>query len=64
MILIIGTTEDDIFYFKNRMRITEENKIVTRYPHYVGTFAGKDICLAYSGYSNVASAVVASYMIT
>jgi hypothetical protein len=41
MILIIGTTEDDIFYFKNRMRITEENKIVTRYPHYVGTFPAK-----------------------
>ena len=60
MILIIGTTEDDIFYFKNRMKITEKSTIASKYPYYVGTFAGKDICLAYSGYSNIASAVVAS----
>lgn len=63
MILIIGTTEDDIFYFKNRMKITEKSTIASKYPYYVGTFAGKDICLAYSGYSNIASAVVASAMI-
>jgi len=63
MILIIGTTEDDIFYFMNRMKITEKNTIATKFPYYVGTFAGKDICLAYTGYSNIASAVVASYMI-
>ncbi|MFA7020847.1 MAG: hypothetical protein WC215_04775, partial [Bacilli bacterium] len=64
MILIIGTTEDDIFYFKNRMKIIEKNKIASKYPYYVGTFAGKDICLAYSGYSNIASAVVAGFMIS
>lgn len=64
MILIIGTTEDDIFYFKNRMKISEKNMIASKYPYYVGTFAGKDICLAYSGYSNIASAAVTSFMIT
>lgn len=63
MILIIGTNEDDIFYFQNRMKITEKSTIATRFPYYVGTFAGKEICLTYTGYSNIASSTVASYMI-
>lgn len=64
MILIIGTTEDDILYFKNRMKINEKNKIAMKHPYYVGSFAGKNVCLVHTGYSNVASAIITSFMIT
>lgn len=63
MILIIGTTKDDILYYMNRMRIKEEGKIAPLYPYYVGKLANKDVCLTYTGYSNISSAVIASYMI-
>lgn len=64
MILIIGTTQDDILYFKNRLKISEENKIAMKHPYYVGSFAGKNVCLAHTGYSNIASAIITSFMIT
>ena len=63
MILIIGTTQDDIIYYKNRMRIKEEGKISANYPYYVGRLANKDVCLTYTGFSNLASGVVTSYML-
>lgn len=63
MILIIGTTEDDIIYFKNRIRIKETGKINKDYPYYVGRLANKDICLTYTGFSNLASSAVTSFML-
>lgn len=63
MILIIGTTQDDIIYYKNRMRIKEEGRISDKYPYYVGRLANKDVCLTYTGFSNLASGVVTSHMI-
>ncbi|MDD2398669.1 MAG: 5'-methylthioadenosine/S-adenosylhomocysteine nucleosidase [Bacilli bacterium] len=63
MILIIGTTPDDIIYYKNRMRIKEQGLISANYPYYVGRLANKDVCLTYTGYSNIASGVIAGYMI-
>lgn len=63
MILIIGTTEDDILYFKNRMRVKEEGKIASKYSYFVGRMANKDVCLTYTGYSNLASGVITSYML-
>lgn len=63
MILIIGTTKDDIIYFKNRMRIKEEGKINKNYPYYVGRMANKDVCLTFTGFSNLASSAVTSYML-
>lgn len=63
MILIIGTTEDDILYFKNRMRIMENGKIANKYPYFVGRMANKDVCLTYTGYSNLQSSVITGYML-
>lgn len=63
MILIIGTTEDDIIYYKNRMRVKTEGKIANKYPYFVGRMANKDVCLTYTGYSNLASGVVTSFML-
>ncbi len=64
MILIIGTTKDDILYFKNRMRVKEEGQITKNYPYFVGKLANKNVCLAYTGFSNIASSAVTSFMLT
>lgn len=63
MILLLGTTPDDILYYKNRMKITKRGFIHDDHPYFVGTFAAKEICLTYTGNSNLMSAVITSYMI-
>ena len=64
MILLLGTTPDDILYIKNRM-IMKEKGAVNKDEHfyYVGEYGGKEICMTYTGHSNLMSAVLASYMI-
>lgn len=64
MILIIGTTKDDIIYYKNRMRVKEEGKINAVFPYYVGKLANKDVCLTYTGFSNISSGIITSFMIS
>lgn len=63
MILLLGTTPDDILYYKNRMRITKRGTISNSHPYFIGTFAGKEISLTYTGNSNLMSATIASVMI-
>lgn len=63
MILLLGTTPDDIIYFKNRMKVTSKGTISNGHPYYIGTFANKEIALTYTGNSNLMSAVIASIMI-
>lgn len=63
MILIIGTTKDDIIYYKNRMRVKEEGKIANKFPYYLGRLANKDVCLTYTGYSNLSSSAITGYML-
>lgn len=63
MILLVGTTPDDILYYKNRMKITKKAEIHPGHPYYLGRFANKDIALTYTGNSNLMSAVISSYMI-
>ncbi|OQC50074.1 MAG: 5'-methylthioadenosine/S-adenosylhomocysteine nucleosidase [Tenericutes bacterium ADurb.Bin024] len=64
MILLLGTTPDDILYIKNRM-IMKEKGAVNKDEHfyYVGEYGGKEICMTYTGHSNIMSAVLTSYMI-
>jgi len=63
MILIIGTTQDDIIYYKNRMRVREEGKINKDIPYFIGKMANKDVCLTFTGFSNISSGIVTSYML-
>lgn len=63
MILLIGTTPDDILYYQNRMKLTATGEIQQGHPYYIGTFAGKEIALTYTGNSNLMSAVIASFMV-
>ncbi|HOA11333.1 MAG TPA: hypothetical protein PKO14_02845, partial [Bacilli bacterium] len=64
MILLLGTTPDDILYIKNRM-IMKEKGAVNKDEHFyfVGEYGGKEICMTYTGHSNIMSAVLTSYMI-
>lgn len=63
MILLLGTTPDDILYIKNRMKMKEKGALKGQHFYYVGTYAGKEICMTHTGNSNLMSAVIASYMI-
>lgn len=64
MILILGTTPDDIIYFQNRMKLEKSGSIRGIHPYYVGRFADKDICVTFTGNSSLMSATITSYMIT
>ncbi len=63
MILLLGTTLDDILYIKKGMKITEKGSLKGQHFYYVGTYAGKEICLTHTGNTNLMGAVIASYMI-
>ncbi len=63
MILLLGTTTDDILYIKNRMKVTEKGALKGSHYYYVGEYAGKEICITHTGNSNLMSAVISSYMI-
>lgn len=63
MILLLGTTPDDILYIKNRMIMSEKGALKGQHFYYVGHYAGKEICMTYTGNSNLMGAVIASYMI-
>lgn len=63
MILIIGTTKDDINYFeaqlKNKKEVMENNHIKVL----LGDIFNQSVCLAYDVYSNIMSSAVVTYLI-
>ncbi len=63
MILIIGTTKDDINYFeaqlKNKKEVVENNHIKVL----LGDIFNQSVCLAYDVYSNYMSSAVTTYLI-
>ena len=63
MILLLGTTTDDILYIQKKMNVTEKGALKGDHFYYVGIYGGKEICLTHTGNSNIISAVIASYMI-
>lgn len=58
MIMIIGTTEDDILYFKTQMDITSTEILANHHEVYIGQFFGQEICLTTSHYSNSMAAMI------
>lgn len=63
MIVILGTTPDDILFIRNKMTLKEKGALKGSHFYYVGVYAGKDVALTYTGNSNFMSGVIASYMI-
>lgn len=64
MILILGTTPDDILYYQNQMKITDKGIIRGNHPYYVGSFGGKEICLTYTGNTTILASAITSFMIS
>lgn len=63
MIVILGTTPDDILYIRNRMILKEKGALKGGHFYYVGYYAGKEVALTHTGNSNFISGVIATYMI-
>jgi nucleoside phosphorylase len=49
MIAIIGSTEDDILYFVNRMNVTSVEEIAHKNKVYVGDFARQRLVVTHTG---------------
>jgi len=58
MILIIGTTPDDILYFKTKMDLTSTDVIAGKHEVYLGTYSGKDVCVTTTLFSNSLAAMI------
>ncbi|MCX5775693.1 MAG: hypothetical protein NTV44_04980 [Firmicutes bacterium] len=58
MILIIGTTNDDILYFKTKMNLASTELIAGKHEVYLGTYSGKEVCVTTSQFSNSLSAMI------
>lgn len=58
MIAFIGTTEDDILYFKTKMVLQKEETVFDSIHVYIGVLAKKDICVVATGYSLEVSACI------
>jgi adenosylhomocysteine nucleosidase len=58
MILIIGSTNDDILYFRTKMDIASVDRIAGKTEVFLGSYAGKDVAVTTSGLSNSLSAMI------
>ncbi|MFA5660012.1 MAG: hypothetical protein WC968_01260 [Bacilli bacterium] len=63
MILLLGTTPDDILYIRKKMKLVEKGALKGDHFYYVGEYGGKDICITYTGNSNLMSSIICTYMI-
>ena len=63
MILILGSTHDDILYFESVMTNKREEKILNIYPLVFGSIFNQEVVLAYDIYTSYISSFVTSYII-
>ena len=63
MILIIGSTHDDILYFESVMTNKREEKILNIYPLVFGSIFNQEVVLAYDMYTSYISTFITSYII-
>lgn len=63
MILILGSTHDDILYFESVMNNKKEDKILNTYPLIFGTIFNQEVVIAYDIYTSYISSFVTSYII-
>ena len=63
MILIIGSTHDDILYFESVMTNKREEKLYDIYPLQFGTIFNQEVVLVYDIYTSYISSLITSYII-
>ena len=63
MILIIGSTHDDILYFESVMTNKREEKILNYYPLVFGSIFNQEVVVAYNIYTSYISSFITSYII-
>ena len=63
MILIIGSTHDDILYFESVMTNKKEDKILNTYPLIFGTIFNQEVVVTYDIYTSYISSFITSYII-
>lgn len=63
MILIVGSTHDDILYFESVMTNKKEEKLFNLYPLVFGSIFNQEVVLTYDIYTSYISAIVTSYLI-
>ena len=62
MILILGSTHDDILYFESVMTNKKEEKILNTYPLIFGSIFNQEVVVAYDIYTSYISSFVTSYI--
>ena len=63
MILIVGSTHDDILYFESVMTNKRQEKLLDIYPLQFGTIFNQEVVLVYDVYTSYISSFVTSYII-
>ena len=58
MILIVGSTYDDVMYFESKLRNKSEETILGQYKLMVGTIFSQQVGVIYGGYTNYLSAMI------
>ena len=58
MILIVGSTYDDVMYFESKLRNKSEETILGQYKLMVGTIFSQQVGVVYGGYTNYLSALI------
>ncbi len=58
MILIIGSTHDDVLYFESKLRNKSEETILGQFTLMVGTVFSQKVGVIYGGYTNYLSALI------
>ena len=63
MILILGSTHDDILYFESVMTNKKEEKIFDRYSLIFGTIFNQEVVVAYDLHTSYISTFITAYII-
>ena len=63
MILILGSTHDDVLYFESVMTNKKEEKLLNIYPLVFGSIFNQEVVLAYDIYTSYISSIITSYLI-
>ncbi|MCR4562546.1 MAG: hypothetical protein K5694_05035 [Bacilli bacterium] len=63
MILIVGSNNDDILYFKAKMHDAKETQILGEYHCFIGTISRNEVVLATLGCTNILASTLTSILI-
>lgn len=64
MIMIIGSSHDDVLYFESILTQKRNEMIYNRYPAVFGRLFNQDVVLVYEVYTNYISSLVTNYLIS